>query len=702
LGNKKGKKGRPGGKPRQSIKPDAESVMSLLRETGYPMSVSNILLNSRAGREERATIKRLLKHLEEQGKIARERGNYVVAGGGGTVTGRVELKKDFGFLIVPGGEDIFLGREAVSDLLPGDIVEVIPRASMRGGREGILKRVKKRGRGPYMCVIKKIGDVCYATLMNRQNPLIRIEEPPESVKNNDMAIVELIESPPGRLNGRITASIGADEPVESYKLFILNKYSRHKEFPDEATQEAKLSADFRVPEGRLDLRNETVFTIDPYDAKDYDDAVSLSYDNGVFTLGVHIADVTFFLKEGTALDQEAFARGLSTYLPGEVLPMLPEELSNGACSLVEAKDRLTFSCIMKLGVKGDIISYEFKESVIRNKKRFTYEQVEEIIRGNSEAPDSKTGSAIMAMNDLKDILRQNLLKGGMVDFSLGEPVLELDGNNEVTDIKRKLGLDSHRLIEYFMIYANICAADFCVKHYGHGMYRIHPPPSEKDIFEFNNCLNAAGVSRYIKKPVNTEFQAVLKAISSNPKRAILEKKLLRAMQLARYSENCTGHFGLALERYSHFTSPIRRYADVLTHRLIKNAIGAETMKENDKQAMKSAAVNISELEESSEKAENEVFRLYALSFMKKKMGEVLPAFISKVTKSGLVCELEAWPVEGFVDFESIPGEVFIYDKEAERAIGRRTRKIYTVGDRLSVIIVKVTLETLKMDLEIEG
>ncbi len=704
MGNKKSKKRKYRGNAdrRGKKRPDEESILSLLAGTGYPMSVRNILLSSRSNREDRAAIKRILKKLEADGKIYRERGNYAIAGTGGTVTGKVELKKDFGFLIVPGGEDIFLGKEAVSDLLPGDVVEVVPRTSARGGREGILKKIKKRGSGPYMCTIKKIGDVCYATLVNKMNPLIKIEDAGENIKNNDMAIVELIESPPGRLLGKITASIGADEPVDSYKLFILGKYDRHYEFPAEAMEEAKKCAAFKAPENRLDLRNETVFTIDPFDAKDYDDAVSLSYAEGIFTLGVHIADVTYFLKEETALDKEAFLRGLSTYLPGEVIPMLPEELSNGACSLVEGEDRLTFSCIMKIDEKGNIKSYEFRESVIRNKKRFTYEEVEEIIRGNKEAQDEKITKAIFAMNDLKDILRQNLLKGGMVDFSLGEPVLVLDEKKEVIDIKRKTGLDSHRLIEYFMIYANICSADFCVNHYGHGMYRIHPPPSEKDIFEFNTCLNAAGISRLIKKPVNTEFQGVLKAISGNPKQNILEKKLLRAMQLARYSENCTGHFGLGLERYAHFTSPIRRYADVITHRLIKNALGLESMKERDRQKMKAAALNISEAEEKSEKAENEVFRLYALSFMKKRLGDIYPAFISKVTKNGLVCEFEQWPVEGFVDFESIPGEVFVYDKEAERAIGKRTRKIYTVGDKISVIIVKVTLENLRLDLEIKG
>ncbi|HPI02711.1 MAG TPA: VacB/RNase II family 3'-5' exoribonuclease [Candidatus Goldiibacteriota bacterium] len=681
-----------------------ESVLSVIRERGMSVNVKSVMMSLGVPKTERSKIKKILKQLSREGQIEKSGNKFGAAGAfesSNTAAGKVDLKADFGFLLVEGGEDIFLGRRAVAELLPGDEVEIYVKKTRTGSREGTLKRIIKRGDGPFMCRVKMIGTRLYASLVFKETPFIKLKKNDFDLKVNDIVLIEVEETSAG-LSGEVISHLDDTDNVEMHKLFILNKRDIRQKMPDDVMQEAsKLEITPDALKGRVDLRKDTIITIDPFDAKDFDDAISLYTENGNFMLGVHIADVTHFLKEGTAMDEEAFARSVSTYLPGEVIPMLPEKLSNDMCSLVEGKDRLTFSVFMEIDPEGEVIKYDIKESVIRNSKRFAYEQVEDIIKGRLEIKDRRIKEMVLLMAKLKDVLRAKMLKGGMVDFDLGEPVLVMGDGFKVRDIKRKLGLDSHKLIEYCMIYANVCAADYITAHYPAGMFRIHPRPVEKDITEFNDFAAAMGYTVRIKKPESKEFQAAAEKIKGTEKSIFLERKLLRAMQLAKYSEQNLGHFGLALKKYTHFTSPIRRYADVVVHRLIKNALGTEYMKDTDKAYLKGTAYDISEHEENSEKAENDVFRLYALNFLKEKLGDTLEVIITRITKNGFVVELTQYPVEGFMNFDAMRDDYYIYDESRQMAVGRRTKKIFRLGDKISAIIVKITLETLKMELEID-
>jgi ribonuclease R len=687
----------------EDIKP--EQILKILQENGHAMTARTIVQMVGAPKSAKAGLKLILKQLERDGQIEKERNRYGLPGGMGgganTVTGKVELKADFGFLIVEEGDDIFLGRTAVMNLMPGDVVEVQVRTSRQGGREGLLKKIVKRGDGPFMCRVKMLGNQYFASLVFKESPFIKLKPTEFDLKPNDIVLLTIEETPKG-LKGEVISHLDDSDNIDMHKLFILNKHDIRMKFPDEVMQEASRVERNEDQLGkRTDLRGQNIITIDPFDAKDYDDAVSLYEEGGNFHLGVHIADVTHYLKEGSPMDVEAYKRALSTYLPGEVIPMLPERLSNDMCSLVEGKDRLTFSVFMEINKEGVIVDYDIKESIINNRMRLSYEQAEDIIQGKLVIKDTGIRDMLVNMNRLKGILRQKMIKDGMVDFSLGEPVMTLGEGFKVRDIKRKIGLDSHKLIEYAMISANVCAADFITKHYSAGMFRIHPPPAEKDLTDFNSFLAAMGVSARIKKGKNEEFQNVEETIKDHEKKYFIERKLLRAMQLATYSEVNRGHFGLALEKYTHFTSPIRRYADVIVHRLIKNALGIEFMKDTDKAYLKTAAQDISEREEHSEKAENDVFRLYALNFLKDRLGEPIKVIVSRLTKNGFVVELEEFPIEGFINFDTMQDDYYLFDEERHIVVGRRTRKLYKLGDKISAIIVKITLETLKMDLEME-
>jgi len=308
---------------------------------------------------------------------------------------------------------------------------------------------------------------------------------------------------------------------------------------------------------------------------------------------------------------------------------------------------------------------------------------------------------LLLMNSLKSILKEKFRRGGNVDFTLGEPILILDEDKKVLDIKRKQTLDSHKLIEYFMISANVCAADFILEKQGYGMFRIHPPPAGRDLLEFNIFLKAMGVSYRLKKGTNREFQEALIAAGESDKQYLIERNLLRAMQLASYSEKNIGHFGLGLKRYTHFTSPIRRYADLVVHRLIKSFLAAKGGNNPERGGLKSVAAHISDREEKSEKAENEIYRVYALDFLKKRVGDEFEALITKITKNGMLCELSEYPIEGFIAFEDMEADYYIFDPERLTATGRRTKKSYMIGNTVSVIIMKIDMESQKMELELQ-
>lgn len=684
-------------KRNQSVNKD--EIIKLIKSEGKSLDVKTILHRLKLPNTARGPVKQILKKLSKQGAISMARKKFSGEKTSKTITGKIDLRNDYGFLVMPDGNDIFVGRSSAEDLLPGDIIEVYPHVSRAGGIEGELKRIVSRTEAPVMCRVKKFGNDFFAVLTFKPGPIIKIKKPSEALGEGDLILVKA-EYENGKLFGEVVAHLYDKSDMKLYTQFILARNEIRQDFPDEVLSEAAaIGIDTSNIGNRMDLRNEMIITVDPIDAKDFDDAISIEKKNGKYRLGVHIADVAHYMKEGSALDLEASLRGTSVYLPGSVIPMQPEKLSNDICSLREGVDRMTFSIFMNMNEHGVIENYEIKESIIKNYKRFSYEQVDGILKG-AECPDKKLKDLLFLMNELKEKLKENFRLGGSIDFDLGEPVFVYRADWSIADIIRKESLDSHKLIEYFMISANVCAADYITKHTKAGMFRIHEKPFQKDIDEFNSYMRGMGIDVSLKKGTNREFQHVLEQVKNSDKKNLVQKKLLRSMKLARYSENNLGHFGLGLEKYTHFTSPIRRYADVIVHRLIKNFLGVEAMKETEKVYLKQVAFDISTNEEKAEKAENDTFRLYCLDFLKDRVGDVFEAVVSRVTKNGFVMELKQYPVEGFVNYDSLE-EYYVFDQYRQAAIAKRSKKIIKTGDTFSVIIVRIDLEALKLELEPE-
>ncbi|MCX8094098.1 MAG: ribonuclease R [Candidatus Goldbacteria bacterium] len=679
--------------------PIKNEIVELINNSEKPLKLNAILDRLKIARNYRSKVKRILRDLIKLGIVDRYRNTYISRNfqQNNIVRGKVELKKDFGFLLVDDGEDIFLNKKTIENLLSGDEVEVYVKKSDRGGKEGILKRIIQRTQAPIVCRVVKYG-AYFAVPLNRDTPFIRIND--DSIHEGDIVLLKINEMDK-KLSGRIISKLYDTDNINQYKEFILNKYEIRQLFPADVIKEIEnINFDYAEISDRIDLRNETVITIDPIDAKDFDDAVSLSKRDGFYYLGVHIADVSHYVKEGTLLDKEAYNRSFSTYLPGEVHPMLPEKLSSDICSLRENEDRFTFSIFIKFNNKAEIISYEIKETVIRNKRRFTYEEVEEILDNKKDIKDKEIKNMLFLMNDLKDKLERKFKEDGNIDFNLGEPVFVFNNKN-IIDIKRKETFKSHKIIEYFMISANICAADFILKKHKYGIFRVHPRPFKNDINEFNIFLKSIGFNAKLKKGTNKEFQKILELAYNTRLQYLIEKTLLKAMPLAKYSEKNTGHFGLGLPKYTHFTSPIRRYADLIVHRIIKHLLNLQKSDILHKEKLRSLCRHISEREEKTENAENEIFRIYALNFLKDKIGYVFSATIIKIIKNGIIVELDEYPVEGFINFDIIIDDYYFFDVEKMIAIGKKTKKIYKLGDSISVIIIKIDMDSQKLILEIE-
>lgn len=683
--------------------PDRQKIISFLRNEEKPVDLKTIMHRMKIHPSYRSQVKKILRELGKEGGVYRGRNKFSSdkpVANSNRITGRIDIRHDFGFIVTGDGNDVFMGSRAVEHLLPGDTVEADIMEKNDGRREGLLRRVVARTEAPVMCRVRKQGGALLGFLMSKQMPVIRIVDAGgHPMKENDIVLVKVAEKN-GIIEGRVISYMYDRDDINSHKNFILDKYEIRREFTREAEGEAESMRQEKDLSGRLDLRGEYIITIDPVDARDFDDAVSITEEKEGWSLGVHIADVSGFVPQGGALDSEARLRGNSVYLPKEVFPMLPEQLSNGICSLVEGEDRMTFSVMMKIDKYGEIESYEIAESVIRSAKRLAYEEAQEIIEGVREAP-SKLKEALLAMNRLKEILKSAAKRRGSVDFALGEPKLVFNAAGDVEDIERKVQLDSHRLIEFFMVAANVCAADFVLKRLKAGIFRIHPKPFVKDIEDFNNYMKAMGLGVRLKRGTNADFQRVVAATENDPRRQIIERQLLRSMQIAKYSEKNSGHFGLGLEKYSHFTSPIRRYADLVLHRLIKAIQCGGEREVPDRKDLKDIAFHISGCEERAERAENEIFKLYALDFLRGMLGEEMQAIVTKVTQAGLVAELKDYPVEGFISFDTL-GDYFYFERDGQRAVGKRTKKIFRTGCEISVIITRVDLENQKLVLETDA
>lgn len=536
-------------------------------------------------------------------------------------------------------------------------------------------------------------------------------------KNGDKVVVSIKKYPEGNMSaeGEIIEVLGKSSDTNVDLISVIKAHDYKLVFPKEVNKEANsLPQVVRDIDGRVDLRDKEIFTIDGDDTKDIDDAVSLYMDGENYILGVHIADVSTYVKSGTALDKEARKRGTSVYLIDTVIPMLPRELSNGICSLNPNEDRYALSVEMKISKSGEVLESKIFKSVIKSKIQMTYNKVYDILVNNIVAEGYEPHvETLKLMEKLALILVDKKSKMGAIDFDMPEAKIILDENDAVVDIKLREITIANKLIEEFMILANEVVAETFNKKELPFIYRIHEKPEVDRIEKLNTMLKNLGYPEIDlnvctkKGKVNgnnlaLQLKNVMNLAKGNENEKLVSLLVLRTMQLAKYSNENIGHFGLASEYYCHFTSPIRRYPDLFIHRVISsylaNELDSKMISKYKKQAIKYAETS-SEMEQEEEEAERDLYEIKKCEFMQKHVGEIYDGSISGVTSFGIFVELEN-TVEGLIRLENMKDDYYVYDENCMRLIGKRTNKIFKLGDKVKVKVVSANKLLRRIDFEL--
>ena len=622
----------------------------------------------------------------------------------------VSLSKNFGFARPDnGGDDIFIHGSALQGALVGDKIIVGDIRKDDRGPSGRVRRIveHKPAQTTGTVSITDEGIEFIPDNAIRYNLRMR-ERDLNGAKNGDKVMASLEQDYRGDWayasvkrvfgSGR-TARVCADAIVEQYGIPHV--------FPQEVLDEAERVGNEPISDEeyakRLDLRGEPIFTIDSKDAKDLDDAISVKRTDFGYTLGVHIADVSHYVKEGSAIDEEAINRGTSVYFADRVIPMLPEVLSNGACSLNAGTDKLAFSALIELDKEGHITKYDFKKTIISSKVRGVYSEVNEILDGtaseeilNKYAPVMES---LMSAKELADILKANSAARGTMELDSGESKFILDENGICIDIMPRVSGEAEQLIEQMMVTANIAAAKFSLDHKLPFLYRVHGTPDPKRVEELVTLLQLVGVpcKEIVKpNPETQDFAAILDRVRGLPCETLVSQRLLRTMEKARYSTEETGHFGLALSDYSHYTSPIRRYPDTSIHRVLSafvEGMPAEEVRRRYAQFCETSATESSRNEIRALIAERDAEDCYMAEYMSQHIGEHFEGAVSGVTMRGVFVRLEN-SVEGFVSLDAFEDEDFVYDGLITQ---RSPKRELTIGTPLPIIVASAYVATGKVD-----
>lgn len=690
-----------------------ERILEILKEEERAYSIEELeeILGIRSA-EELKTLLACLRDLENSLKVYHtNKGNYMLFNNSHLRVGRlIGNKKGFGFVDIEGDEDVFIPPTCMNGAIHGDqvIVEITSKKGL--DLEGRIVKVLDRK------LHQIVGEFYYKGGLGHIDPddkKISIHIDIEQSKtmgamNGHKVLVRLIgKGEKGNYKGEVIKILGHKNDPGVDILSIVSKYEINDVFSDEvmeAVEQLPLEVTEEEYIGRRDLRNKTIFTIDGDDAKDLDDAVSIDkLENGHYLLGVHIADVSHYVKENGEIDKEAYERGTSVYLADRVIPMLPHKLSNGICSLNGGVDRLTMSCDMEIDEKGNIVDYDIYESVINSKKRMTYRAVNDILEKNIVEPGYEPFvDDLKEMEVLAHILRKNKERRGYIDFDIDEAKIIVNDNGEAIDVKLRERGTGEKLIEDFMIAANETVATHIYYMELPFIYRIHGKPNEEKIESFSQFLKTLGISiQYNKNEITPkDMQRVLDSLKENKLFHLLSSLLLRSMQKAVYDKNNIGHFGLASKCYTHFTSPIRRYPDQTVHRLLRTylfqkKLDPETIHYWDLKLI-SIAEHSSEKERNAISCEREVDDMKKAEYMMKHIGEEYEGMITSVLNFGMFVELDNL-IEGLISNDDMRGDTYYYDESTFSYVGKNSNKHYRLGDRVKVTVLNASKENKTVD-----
>ena len=690
-----------------------ETLLSFMREEAYrPMDIQELVAVFAINPDEYKSFKKVLKTMEKEGLIVRtKKDKFGIPERLGLVSGKLQVhQKGYGFLIpdTEGEKDVFIPSSSMKGAMNGDRVLVqITREDHNGKkREGEVTEVLERGNKKIIGVYEDSRNFGFVVPEDsRLNQDIFISKKDRNGANEgDLVICEIIKWGDKRRSpeGIIKEVLGKKGDKGLDILTIIKKYGLPEEFPDKVLNYAE-NIEEEIPEKeyerRTDLRSLRMVTIDGEDAKDLDDAVSIErLDNGKFRLGVHIADVTHYVKEKNPLDREALKRGTSVYLIDRVIPMLPRKLSNGICSLNPKVDRLALTCFMIIDNKGKVIQHEIEETVIKTSERMTYTDVTKILENSDEELIKKYDYLVddfKAMEELCTILREKRMKRGAIDFDFEESKIILNDLGKPIDIKPYDRAIANRIIEEFMLVCNETIAEHMYWTNLPFVYRIHEDPDDEKLEKFKEFVyNLGYVVRWGQETHPRALQDILDKVKGKKEETVVSTLLLRSMMQAKYSPECVGHFGLAAKYYCHFTSPIRRYPDLQIHRIIKEQLNGKIDEKRTAKLTKIvelASKQSSEMERLAQEAEREVDDLKKAEYMQERIGEEFSAIISSVTSFGLFAELPN-TIEGLIHITALDDDYYVYDEAHLCLIGERTKKVYRLGDEVKVRCSKVDID----------
>ena len=693
--------------------PSREVVLTTMGEQGAPVSVEELYALLGINDDEREIFNKRLNAMEREGQIIRNRkGALCIADKLDLISGVVQGHPDgFGFLIPDdktkcNGEDLFLSPKEMSQVMHGDRAMVRMTGLDRRGRpEGkLIEVLERRTQKLVGRVIHTTGVTIVAAEDKRINLDILIPYHLDmNAKAGQVVMVELTEQPSDHAQpmGKVVEILGnyADSGMEIE--IALRKHNLPHEFSKEAVALAESYPKLVQPgdyRHRIDCREMPLITIDGETARDFDDAVYAEPQGKGWRLVVAIADVSFYVKPKDALDSGAYDRGNSVYFPRRVIPMLPEALSNGLCSLNPDVERLCMICDMQVDGLGVVKQYKFYPSVMRSKARMTYTQVHEILEHPEDALAQEYAWLMPHLQHLQSVYKLMLTqreKRGAIEFETSETIMVFNDNGKIDSIVPSHRNEAHKLIEECMLAANVCAADFLHSHEHPALYRIHEGPTPEKLELLRTFMGEFGFGvGGGDKPHAKDYGRLLDKIRQRPDAQLLQTVLLRSMQQAVYSPDNVGHFGLAYEAYAHFTSPIRRYPDLLIHRAIKAVLNGDKYKPGDWSQL---GTQCSMTERRADDATRDVTNWLKCFYMQDKIGEVFEGTVAGVTSFGLFVALDGVYVEGLLHVTELGNDYFHYDKARHEMAGERTGVRYQLGDRLTIKVARVDLETTKID-----
>ena len=699
-----------------------ERIVEFMREAAYkPLKYEELAVILDVPKEERELFANVLDELEQEGKIYKtNKDKYGLPEKMNLVAGRLQgNERGYGFLI-PDDEmirDIFIPADGIAGAMNND--RVIARVTVKGigdkRPEGEVVKVLKRANSKIVGTFESSKYFGFVIPDDRRVPgdIFIPKDEVNGAKPGYKVVAEIIKWPDHRRNaeGKIIEVIGDINTPGNDIISILKSYDLQESFPEEVLKQAESipeKIDEKMLKDRRDLRKLRMVTIDGEDAKDLDDAVSIERLPGTgYRLGVHIADVSSYVTEGSPLDVEAFNRGTSVYLVDRVIPMLPKKLSNGVCSLNPQADRLAFTVMMDIDFTGKVINHDIFESVIRTAERMTYTNVYKLLETEDEELSARYGPLVedfRIMRELALILRKKRMDRGAIDFNFDEAKIILDEKGKPIDIRRYEITIANRIIEEFMLVCNETVAE---RFYWAGapfVYRVHEDPDSEKIMAFAEFAHNLGYHvKGLNKIHPRALQAVLDQVKGSKEEMIISTVMLRSLAKAKYSHENLGHFGLAAKYYCHFTSPIRRYPDLIIHRLMKEVLKGGMTQEREENLLKQlpeTARLCSARERAADEAERETEDLKKVEYMQERVGETFVGVISNVTSFGMFVELEN-TIEGLVRVSNMDDDYYVFDDKHYCLIGERTKKRYRIGDEIKIRVARADIATKQLDFVIE-